>query len=381
MNRRSFLALAGGALAYSVARPLLPDVRAALAAIDRTAKWPPQPTLLIDWRYAAGRIVDGSENYGFVVSLTDIKAPSPSQQLLVERQLFSGDHSFHAATYHGTLSYDSPSATYTFRNNANQVLATWQLDSSQIYQLSVATPELTLQNVALRPQGDLIPEGGDGSISVGHARGFAIDSDYYADWARVEIGGVAKGVARVDMQGLRPATLAAPGVAAQSDDYDHYWFAVAGQAGGEPVWISAWRIEDQDGPLWDVTIARGSGGTWRATSYTEQSAVANPLAVRVLAWQPLPANATQPGTSMGAAFHLAAGQTQPGDLLNLTLSVPPGQFVDDSRLSAGDQGAMLEAVGLTASGSVLGLALSNVSLVVAESTAEFYLRFLPLMQA
>jgi len=256
----------------------------------------------------------------------------------------------------------------------------------QFYQLSIATTELTLTNVVLRPQGTLIPEGGDGAISVGHFSGIALDSDYHADWTVIEIGGIAKGTARVDMQGLRPALFAASAqnrgsVAQATNDYDHYWFAVAGQSNGEPVWISAWRIDDHGDALWDVTIAQGSSTTWGATSYTEQSTLAEPLAIRILAWQPLPPGDSQYGTSMGATFRLTAGLSQPGDLISLDLAVPPGQFTSDARLSSGNQGSVQEAVGTTATGTVLGHPLSNVSLVVAESTAEFYLQFLPLTLA
>jgi hypothetical protein len=385
VNRRSFLALAGGVIAWSIARSLLPRALATPTVINRAAKWAPQPTLLVDWRYAAGRIVDGGSDYGFVVSLNDIKAPSSSQQLLVERQSFTGARTFFSATYAGTLAYDGPSLTYTFRDTHNQLLATWQLDqATPVYHLTVTTTELALANVVLRPQGTLIPEGGDGAISVGHASGIALDSDYYADWTVIEIGGIAKGTARVDMQGLRPAAFAAStrnrgSVAQATDDYDHYWFAVAGQCNGEPVWISAWRIDDHGDILWDVTIAQGSGVTWGVTSYTEQSTVAEPLAISILAWQPLPPGGSQYGTSMGATFRLTAGLSQPGDLLSLELTVPPGEFTSDARLSAGNQGSVEEAVGTTATGTVLGEPLSNVSLVVAESTTEFYLQFLPLM--
>lgn len=383
MNRRSFLALAGGAIAWSVARPLLPRALATPSVINRASKWAPQPTLLVDWRYAAGRIIDSGRDDGFVVSLNDIKVPSSNQQLLVERQSFTGAQAFVTATYPGTLAYDSPSLTYTFRDTHNQLLATWQLDqATQVYNLNVATTELTLTNLVLRPQGTLIPEGGDGAISVGHVSGIALDSDYHADWTVIEIGGSPVGTARVDMQGLRPAQFAASArnrgsLAQAADDYDHYWFAIAGQRNGVPIWISAWRIDDQSDALWDVTIAQGSGA-WNVTSYTDQSTVAQPLAIRILAWQPLPAGGSQYGTSMGATFRLTAGLNQPGDLINLDLTVPPGQFTSDARLSAGNQGSVLEAVGTTATGTVLGQPLSNVSLVVAESTAEFYLQFLPL---
>src|SRR5262249_54279387 len=155
------------------------------------------------------------------------------------------------------------SATYSFQASQSQASASWQWDAgAQVYRLQVSSPELSLQNIVLRPQGDLIPEGGDGTITTAPILGLPIGSDYYADWAAVEVGGVAQGVARVDLQGLYLASAArnSRDLAAESSaDYDHHWFAVAGQNEGAPIWISAWRVEAQDGPYWDVTIAHGAG--------------------------------------------------------------------------------------------------------------------------
>jgi hypothetical protein len=335
--------------------------------------------LAAEWRYLAGRITDGTQDYGLVVSLTDVKFPTPAQELLVQRQDFTGVQAPRSKAYQGTLTYNDSSATYTFQ--AGQASAAWQLDvAAQVYRLTVATPELSLSNVVLRPQGDLIPEGGDGVIGVGQALGFQIGSDYYADWVRVEVGGQPRGFARLDMQGLYPLLQgSAAGPAQAGTDYDHRWFAVAGQADGQPVWASAWRIDTANGPFWDVTIAHGSGTGWKVASTTEQSAVVEPLAVRELAWQALPAGAGLGAQRAGASWRITAGVLRPGDLIDLVIGVPPGQFASSARFGAlGGLTWMEEAIGTQASGTVQGLPLSNVTLAVAESTAEFFVEYLPL---
>jgi hypothetical protein len=362
----------------------------ALAAIDRTSKWKPSARSLLaaEWRYVAGRITDSDRDYGFVVALMDIKFPQPTQELLVERQNLRGDGAFFTNSYTGTLEYDTASATYTFQAALSQVSAVLQWDDqAHLYWLTIMSPELTLVNIVLRPPGDLIPEGGDGTIGVGQVNGVQVGSDYFADWAVVEIADVPKGFARIDMQGLYPAlttlgsagTSAAPGQA--QADYDHHWFAVAGQLAGQPVWISAWRIEGSSGPLWDVTVARASGVNWQVTSTTEQSVAVAPLMVYPLAYQALPPSA---GPAFGAAragtrWRLSAGVAKPGDLIDLEIIVPPGQFPDGARFGlAAGLSWVEEAVGVTASGTVGGQTLNNVTLAVAESTAEFYPQWLPM---
>src|SRR4029453_1147554 len=117
-------------------------------------------------RYVAGRIIDDGD-FGFIVALSDAKFPNRTQELLVERQEFIGDKAFVTRSYIGGLTYDSPSATYSFQDAQGQASASWQWDdAAQLYRLSVASPELNLQNVVLRPQGDLIPEGADGTIAI-----------------------------------------------------------------------------------------------------------------------------------------------------------------------------------------------------------------------
>ena len=392
MNRRTFLALAGTAAATAVTGA--PRTRATLAAapaLDRTSTWRPNPNplLAVEWRYVAGRIADDASDFGFIVALSDTKFPinSPTQELLVERQDFSGAKAFATRPYTGTLTYDKDSATYSFQDTQGQASASWQWDAGAgVYRLSVSSPELSLQNVVLRPQGDLIPEGGDGTITIAPILGFPIGSDYYADWAAVEVGGVAQGVARVDIQGLYLASAAqnSRALAAEaSADYDHHWFAVAGQRDGAPVWISAWRIEAQDGPRWDVTIAQGAGSTWQVASITEQSGAAFPLSVWPLAWQALPSSAAAAasGQRTGSAWHLSAGISQPGDLIDLAITVPPGQFAASARLGL-IQGLdwVEEGVGTFAAGTVQSKPLTGVTLAVAETTAEFYVDYLPLTQ-
>ena len=366
----------------------------ALATIDRTSKWKPSAHSLLatEWRYVAGRITDPDANidYGFVVALTDINVPLPTQELLVERQDLRGGVAFFTNSYTGTLDYDTTSATYTFQAALSPVSVVWQWDDpAHLYWLTITSPELTLVNIVLRPQGNLIPEGGDGTIGVGQVNGVQVGSDYYADWAVVEIADVPKGFARIDMQGLylAPTTLGVAGTSvapAQAQaDYDHHWFAIAGQLAGQPVWISAWRIEGANGPLWDVTIARASGVDWQIASTTEQSAAVAPLVVYPLAYQPLPASA---GPASGAAragtrWRLSAGLATPTDLIDLEIAVPPGQFPDGARFGlAAGLPWVEEAVGVTASGTVGGQALNNVTLAVAESTAEFYVENLPLVR-
>src|SRR3982750_808572 len=108
MNRRTFLALAGAPAATAVAGA--PKIHATLAAapIDRTSKWQPnsKQLLAVEWRYVAGRIADDTSDFGFIVALSDTKYPSKAQELLVERQNFSGDQAFATRPYHGTLTYD-----------------------------------------------------------------------------------------------------------------------------------------------------------------------------------------------------------------------------------------------------------------------------------
>jgi hypothetical protein len=261
--------------------------------------------------------------------------------------------------------------------------------AAQNYRLTVTSPELSLQDVVLQTQGDLIPEGGDGVIRVGQAQGFQIGSDYHADWTRMEVGGQPHGVARVDMQGLYPLlqsaavarAMGSPGPTQASADYDHRWFAVAGQADGQAVWISAWRIEAPGGPFWDVTIARANGQDWQVASTTEQSAAVEALTIRELAWQALPPTAGEGALRAGAAWRITAGVLRPGDLLDLEIAVPPGQFATSARFGTlGGLTWMEEAVGVTAFGMVGRQALSDVTLAVAESTAEFYVGYLPLVR-
>jgi hypothetical protein len=387
MNRRTFLTLARR-LAIGAAAPLAWPVQSAAAPIDRASKWQPdlRPTLAVEWRYIAGRITDGDSDFGFVATLSDAKYPTRTQELLVERQDFTGARAFVTKPYSGTLTYDSASATYSFIETHSQASASWQWDAAaQVYRLSIASPELSLQNVVLRPQGDLIPEGGDGTITVAPILGLPIGSDYHADWAAVEVGGAARGVARIDMQGLYLASAQAAarlGAAEASSDYDHHWFAVAGQIDGAPAWISAWRIEAQDGPRWDVTIARGAGTTWQVDSTTEQSGAAFPLRIWPLEWQALPVSAGPASAAQrtGSAWRLSAGLRQPGDLLDLQIAVLPGQFASTARLGL-VQGLdwVEEAVGTSAAGSLLGKPLGGVALAVAETTAEFDLQRLPLV--
>lgn len=388
MKRRTFLSLAGGLVLAGATRSSLP--RSLAAAADRKTRWAPVAGDIVQWRYLAGRIVDGANDYGFIVSLTNIAIPfQPTvQELLVERQDFNGAKKFSPGSYTGTLNYTptTTTGTYSFQDSGNQASVSWQWDDAAgVYRLTVSSPQLNLSNVVLRPQGNLIQEGGDGDIRVGEVAGISVGSDYHADWVTIEIGGAAKGVARLDMQGLYPLLQgAAARPAATGSDYDHHWFAVAGKLAGQPVRVSCWRIESAGGLYWVATIARGGGGGADYTSLiskTEADTVAYPLAVQPLVLQPLPdtAPAELAGLKTGQRWRVTAGQSAPSDLLDLTIEVLPGQFAQSTRFgAAGGLSWMEEALGSsTASGTVAGLPLTDVQLVVAETTAEYDLAFAP----
>jgi hypothetical protein len=405
MDRRKFLKLAGLASVWPLSAKFgpWPDINS--LAINRLEKWRPNSSLRVEWRYAAGRIIDGGQDFGFIISMSDIKISGvESQQFSVQRQNFTGNQEFVGKTYTGSLIYDSGSA-YTFKDEAAQILATWQWDddaAQPVYKLTVNTPELSLDNLVLRPKGALIPEGGTGSILVGQIAGILIDSDYHADWTGIEISGQEKGVARVDMQGLRPpqplsnlATVfggwleqsadkgqpplssARIKAADSTEDYDHHWFAAAVELSDGPAWVSAWRIEDAQGPFWGLTIARYGGTSWQVVlSLTEKDTVIVPLEVNVLAWQELPASAASQ-QSTGTAWRLTAGVNQANDALDIQISVPPGQFITNTKQILGSW--LEEGVGLEVMGTILGNPVSSTKMVAAETTAEFSLNFLPIV--
>lgn len=379
MNRRDFLRLSALVAVGPLVdhRLLWPDL--VPLSLNRSDYWAPttDPTIRVEWRFTAGRLIDGDQDFGFVISVSDIKViGAQANTLTVQRQDFGGDQLFAGNLYTGQLAYDDASATYTFKDEADQELVTWQWDeASQAYELTVTTVELSLANVRLIPQGDLIPEGGDGQIRVGRLGTIIINSVYYGDWAILEIDGAEKGVARIDMQGLRRAGTSAPEDA--SADYDHHWFAIAADlSDGTPAWISAWKIEDLDGPFWGLTIARGSNASWTVTSLTEEdeASMVAPLTVTTLSWQKLPAS-TGLEQSAGTKWRLTAGASQPNDRLDIQLSVPSGQFItsDTQTLSSW----LEEAVGVEVEGTVLGNPISSVKMVAAESSTEFNTTFLP----
>lgn len=379
LSRRTFLGLSGIAAAWYLARPFIPLPN---KAVTRTEQWPLKglPNL-IEWRYVAGRIIDDAQDFGFILSMSDIRAPGlESQQMLVQRKDLGGDQAFAETVYVGELKYDESSATYTFSKDGLE-LATWRWNENDgLYELSVDTAELTLTDVKLKPHpplGDLIAEGGDGDIQVGRVAGIRIESDYHADWAAIELAGQDKGTARIDMQGLRPAV----GLAiAQSGNYAHHWFAIAvALDDGAAAWISTWRIEDPDGPFWVTTIATGSDETWKIEkSLTEEEGL-TPLEVEILEWQNLP-EAAGPNRRTGRKWRL----TGPDNSLDLEIEVPPGQFTTSNPFAdvGGSPSFMQEANGTKVTGTVLGKSITSVSLAVAESTAdfEFYPTFMPVVR-
>lgn len=121
-------------LVYWTERFLTGTARAR-SAVDRLARWAPNLSDLVRWRYAAGQIVDGGQDFGFIISKSDIDIPGfQAQQLLVERKDFLGTQEFVSHVYDGTRTYDAASATYIFQDEANQENARWQWDeTNQIY--------------------------------------------------------------------------------------------------------------------------------------------------------------------------------------------------------------------------------------------------------
>ena len=380
MFRRKLVRLLFGIIGFCFLAGMFifwPDVS---SAADRLTWWAPStdPLMRAEWRYTAGRITDGAEDFGFIVTISEIDTSVvQGNTLTVHRQDFTGDQNFAGNTYTGTLTYDSPTATYSFKDGSNQELVNWQWDNSiQVYTLTVATAELALTDVTMIPQGALIEEGGDGNIKVGRIGNILVNSNYYADWTTLEIDGVEKGVARVDMQVL----LRGSNTTEVSNDYDHRWFALAADLnGGTPVWVSAWKIEDFDGPYWTVTIATGSDTTWNVLSVTEddEGALAEPLSVTTLERQNLPAS-TGLDISTGKKWHLTAGNNQANDLLDLEITVPEGQFVTGTTQTTSDW--LEEAVGIQVEGTISGTQISAVRMVAAESSTEFdplVMTFLP----
>lgn len=371
MHRRQFLGLLAALAAAGAAGG--DAVRRVAAQTDRSLWWSPAPggtlppnRVVLEWRYLAGRISEAGQDVGFVVSLADFNAPFVDPpQLLVMREDLAGATPHRAQVYPGSLTYDAASATYRFAASSGAAAATWRFDSaSQRYTLSVVSPELELGELTLIPQGALIPEAGTGQITTATFGGVDIFSDYYADWVTISRGGANLGVGRLDMQSIRPAAFTLP------TGFSHHWFAVAAESEGAPVWLSAWRLVSERS-FWVVTIARNSGASWSVESFTERTPdIAYPLSVEVRDWQPQPVADGEPPRRTGRRWLLSAGRSAPGDLLNLVVSVAPGQFISGARVGAGltTTPLMQEAVGNTASGSLQGVALGPVRLVVAEST-------------
>lgn len=377
MHRREFLGLLAAMAAAGGVAPAGPRLRA--AAIERLPWWipapqppfPPLPPLtLLEWRYLAGRITEGADDYGFIVSLGTYRLPlrDPPQLLVMRQDLRSNSHT--TRTYPGVISYTAADASYSFVADQDpSVTATWRLDTtSQRYTLSVASPELTLSGLSLEPVGDLVAEAGTGRITTAVLGGANVASNYHADWLALRRGATTLGYGRLDMQTIDVASIPST----RDFTFSHHWFAAAATlANGEEVWIAAWRLVSEV-TTWVATVARRRiGDGWNVASYNELTpAFAAPVAVQILAWQAQPVAANEPPQRTGQAWRVTAGLASAADLLDLTFRVAPGQFITGARVASGltSFSAMQEAMTLDLSGSVGGQPLASVRFAVAEST-------------
>jgi hypothetical protein len=378
MRRRQFLGLLGG-LGVAAALSRRPSAPAAAAPTDRLSWWQPAPPfnlfagqlVAVEWRYLAGRITSGGQDFGFVLSITDRqKVPgyqSASQELLVSRQDLAGAQAYATRSYAGARSYDASTSPYSYGftiAGASSSAISWRYDDGAgTYALSVATPELTLSGLTLRPAGAaLLPEAGDGDLKIATLAGAAVNSDYHCDWLSIEQGGQTVGYARLDMQTIRPGGIPS----SSSAGFAHHWFALAAEAAGKPVWLSAYKLVSESTTA-VITLARSSGAGWAVDPYVDAATIAHPLTVDILDWQPVPGSS--PTLYTGKRWRVRAGQSQPGDLLDLEVSAPAGQFIAGARVSQiGLSQKMLEAVGVSASGTIDGAAIGGVRFTVAETT-------------
>lgn len=379
MRRRTFLSLMG-ALAAAGAAGL--PARPAAAQADRATWWRPQPLthlrpVVLEWRYLAARVTLGGADIGVVVSVAsynEVPNPfpppavlqQPRYELLVARQEFDG------AQRHVSTVYAKPNSTPSFSANTysfaeGPASASWELRDDGTYGLSVATPELTLADLTLRPLTPLVPEGGDGEITVAQFSPALVNSDYYNDWVAVEQAGQVIGYGRLDMQTLRPTTIARPTA------FSHHWFALAGRAGADEIWLSAYELVSEQ-TYWHCTLGRRApGGAWSVDHLSHATAgVAHPLRVQILDWQPQLGQDGRPVTPArrtGRRWRVSLGRNAPGDTLDLDLAVLPGQFLQGARISGVITGqAMQESLGTDARGLVGGAGLADVRFTVAEST-------------
>jgi len=380
MQRRTFLGLVGALAAggFGAQRALI-----AHAAPTRLEWWEPAPPaspqngyVALEWRYLAGRITRGAEDFGFVVSLADYNPLPPfinvsRAELLVMREDLTGAQPHATRTYEGTLAYDAATATYSFSISGNPaVSASWRLDNAtQRYSLSVACPELTLSELLITPQGELIPEGGTGIVSSGsfiyNDTSVVAVSDYYADWATLSSGGSALGVGRLDMQTIRPNL----GGGSGSSSFSHHWFALAITLEDDtPAWVSGWQILAGSSIAWGVTVATGRGASWQVASIGSDSSFSGkqPLAISILDYQAIPGAPTPQIT--GKRWRMRAGQAADSDTLDVDIAVPPGQFMEGARISVATGIRMQEAIGTSVRGLVGGKAIKAVTLAIVEST-------------
>jgi hypothetical protein len=79
---------------------------------------------------------------------------------------------------------------------------------------------------------------------------------------------------------------------------------------------------------------------------------------------------TSPALRTGRSWRLTAGKSEAGDLIDATISVPAGQFVQNARVLSGSARStpMEEAVGLAGPSTVGGQGVTAIIFNVGESS-------------
>lgn len=388
-SRRTFLKEMGAAIPVllGLRLPRVPHSETPTTpetAADRLATWKPNQQDILEWRYAAGNIKDTNQDFGFIISLSDNRIPG-SQEHTLKVQHHDNLHpelSQTSASYSGQLQYDTGTNTYIFTRQ-DQELARWQFDTAtDSYNLTVTAPELSLDSLILSPIGPQIAEGGTGQISAGHIDRIELESDYHATWASiVDKDKKPVGISRIDCQGLNPRFDSTPPPHPDqiTPDYDHNWFALAATTFDGPSFLSCWRIKDPAySDKWGITLARFTPTGWVSQSFTENDNLAFPLSIEIVSTQSAPAPA--PAAELaGQKWRISAGRNSAGDLIDVEVEVPPGQFLPpgSSKTSLAKTQWVEEATGEKVMGTINGQPVTQTSLLVAESSDERYKSFLP----